>query len=155
MASTVSNAKLTVILKEEVKLNNNSYGNRNSVEIGSVNEVSQRIFTIPTTDTTAVLVLSDSVGAGTYGVSTIKYARVTNLDNTNFVRLSFISSSATPTDFNRYDVRLDARQSYIFTNAKMSGSDNGDSFGSFVNFTSLKAKADTAAVDIELFFASS
>ena len=155
MASTVSKAKLTVILKEEIKLNNNAYGNRNSVEIGSVNEVSQRIFTIPTTDTTAVLVLSDSVGAGTYGISTIKYGRVTNLDNKNFVRLSFISSSAVPTEFNRYDVRLDARQSYIFTNAKMSGSDNGDSFGSFVNFTSLKAKADTAAVDIELFFASS
>ena len=47
MASTVNAAKLTVILKEEVKLNNQEYGNRNSVEINSINEVSQRVITVP------------------------------------------------------------------------------------------------------------
>ncbi len=155
MASTISNAKLTVILKEEVKLNNQDYGNRNSVEISGVNEVSQRILSVPTNDTTSILILSDSVGAGTFGISSIKYARLTNLDNSNFVRLTFVSSSASSTDYNRFDVRLDARQSYIFTNAKISGSDNGDTHGSFVDFTSLKAKADTASVDLELFLASS
>ena len=154
MASTINNAKLTVILKEQIKLNNNDYGNRNSVEIPGVNEVSQRILSIPTNDNTSVLVLSDSVGAGTYGIDSIKYARLTNLDNSNFVRLSFVSGSGA-TNYNRYDVKLEARQSYIFTNSKISGSDNGDSFGAFVNFTSLTAKADTASVDIELFLASS
>ncbi len=154
MASTINNAKLTVILKEQVKLNNNDYGNRNSVEIPGVNEVSQRILSIPTNDNTSILILSDSIGAGTYGVDNIKYARLTNLDNKNFVRLSFVSGSS-GTDYNRYDVRLDARQSYIFTNSKMSGSAEGDSFGAFVTFTSLTAKADTSTVDLELFLASS
>ena len=65
------------------------------------------------------------------------------------------ADSADSTDYNRFDVRLDARQSYIFTNAKISGSDNGDSHGAFVNFTTLKAKADTGTVDVELFLASS
>ncbi len=149
MASTINNAKLTVILKEQVKLNNNDYGNRNSVEIPGVNEVSQRILSIPTNDNTSILILSDSIGA-----DNIKYARLTNLDNKNFVRLSFVSGSS-GTDYNRYDVRLDARQSYIFTNSKMSGSAEGDSFGAFVTFTSLTAKADTSTVDLELFLASS
>ena len=154
MASTLNSAKLTVILKEEVKLNNQTYGNRNTVEIGGVNDVSQRIVSVPVPDTTTLLNLSGSVGAGTYGIDSLKYVRITNLDNQNYVRLSFISSSAVPTDYNRYDVRLDARQSYIFTNAKMSGSAEGDSFGTYVSFTTLKAKANTATVDLELFIAS-
>lgn len=153
MASTINAGKLTVILKEEIKINNQEYGNRNSVEINGVNDVSQRIISVPTGDTN-LLILSDSVGAGTYGIDNIKYARLTNLDNKNFVRISFVSSSAVPTDYNRYDVRLDPRQSYIFTNSKISGSDNGDNFSAFVSFTSLKAKADTAAVDLELFVAT-
>ena len=154
MASTINNAKLTVILKEQVNLYNNDYGNRNSVEISGVNEVAQRIISVPTNDTTSILILSDSVGAGTYGIDSIKYARVTNLDNSNFVRLSFVSGSG-GSDYNRYDVRLDARQSYIFTNSRISGSAGGDSFGAFVSFTNLSAKADTGTVDLELFLASS
>jgi hypothetical protein len=155
MASTVNSSKLTVILKEEVKLKNQTYGNRNTLEIGGVNEISQRIVTVPVADTTTLMKMSGSVGAGTYQLDTLKYARVTNLDNSNYVRLSFISSSADSTQYNRFDVRLDAKQSYIFTNSKLSGSDNGDSFGSYVDFTDLKAKANSGAVDLELFIASS
>ena len=155
MASKVKAAQLTVVIREEVKLNGRDYGNRNEIEVGGVNEISQRIMTVPTTDpSTTILKLSGSVGPGTYSMSDIKYARLTNLDNQNFVRLSFISSSAGGTDYNRYDVKLEAEQSYIFTNSKMSGSDNGDSFSSFADFTHLKGKADTAAVDIEIFMAS-
>ena len=110
---------------------------------------------MPVPDTTTLLNLSGSVGAGTYGIDSLKYVRITNLDNKNFVRLSFISSSAAAVDYNRYDVRLDARQSYIFTNSKISGSGEGDAFGAYGNFTSLKAKANSATVDLELFIASS
>lgn len=156
MASTVKNSKLTVILKESVELNNQTFGNRTSVEIGGINEVSQRVVSVPVSDTTTLMNLSGSVGAGTYALDTIKYARITNLDNKNYVRLSFLSSSASPAvDHNRYDVKLDAGQSYIFTNSKISGSSEGDSFGSYVDFTSLKAKANTAVVDLELFVAIS
>ena len=153
MASTINAGKLTVILKEEIKINNQEYGNRNSVEIHGVNDVSQRIISVPTGDTN-LLLLSDSVGAGTFGIDSIKYARLTNLDNSNFVRLSFISSSAVPTQYNRFDVRLDPRQSYVFTNSQISGSAIGSNFNTFVSFTSLKAKADTASVDLELFIAT-
>lgn len=156
MASKVKSAQLNVILKEEVSLNGKDYGNRIDLSIGGINEVSQRILTVPTTDpATTILNLSGAVGPGTYSMSDLKYARLTNLDNENFVRLSFISSSAGGTQFNRYDVKLEANKTYIFTNSKLSGSDNGDSFGSFSDFTALKAKADSASVDLEMFIASS
>ena len=155
MATTLNTAKLTVIIKEEVKLNNQEYGNRNAVTIGGVNDVSQRIISVPITDTTTLLKLSGSVGAGTYGIDSLKYVRVTNLDNSNFVRLSFLSASAADVQYNRYDVKLPARQSYIFTNSSLSGSQAGASFNTFSKFTDLTAKADTASVDLELFIATS
>ena len=156
MASKVKKAQLNVILKEDVSLNGKEYGNRVDLAIGGINEVSQRILTIPTTDpATTILNLSGSVGPGTYSMTNLKYARLTNLDNENFVRLSFISASAAGTHYNRYDVKLEANKTYIFTNSKISGSDNGDGFGSFADFTDLRAKADSAAVDLEMFIASS
>lgn len=148
MASTISNATMTVVYKEEVELNSTKYGTRTEFKIGAVNEISQRIFSVPTSQVT-VLNLSSSVGPGAYVTSDLLYARLSNLDDSNFVRLTFLSGSA-----NQFDVKLEAQRSYIFTNAKISGSDAADTFGSFVDFDTCKAIADTAAVDLELFLAS-
>jgi len=155
MGSKIKNSTLVVILKEEVKINNQAFGNRNAINIKGVADVSQRIISVPVADTTTLMELSGSVGAGTFGIDSIKYARITNLDNSNWVRLSFMSSSDAPANFNKYDVRLDAGQSYIFTNAKMSGSAEGEIFDSYADFTSLKASANSSAVDLELFIATS
>ena len=100
--------------------------------------------------------LSSTVGAGTYITSDVQYIRLTNLDNTNFVRLTFVSGSSADAGAkaNRFDLKLEAERSMIFTNASISGSNENLSFSSFSDFTDLKATADTAAVDIELFVAS-
>jgi len=116
--------------------------------IPGINEASRRIFSVPTYET-EILALSSSAGAGTYVTANMQYIRITNLDDTNFVRLTFSSGS-----LNRYDMKLPAKRTAIFTSPSISGSDAGDSFGSFVDFDSMKASANTAAVDIELFVAS-
>ena len=148
MSSTITKATLSVVINESVKLNEKEYGARQEVKIKNINEVSQRIVNVPTSQVT-ILQLSSSVGPGTYKTSDLQYLRMTNLDNENWVRLSFSSGSA-----NRFDVKLGALQSYIVTNASISGSAAGDQFGAFVNFDTLKADANTAACDIELFLAS-
>jgi len=148
MSSTITKATLTVVINESVKLNDKEYGARQEVKIKNINEISQRIVNVPTSQIT-LLQLSSSVGPGTYKTTDLQYLRMTNLDNENFVRLSFSSGSA-----NRFDVKLGALQSYIVTNASMSGSAEGNQFGSFVNFDTLKADASSAACDIELFLAS-
>ena len=155
MGSKIQNSQLTVVLKEEIEIGNQTYGNRNTIQVKGIADVSQRVISVPVADTTTLMELSGSVGAGTFGIESIKYARVTNLDNNNWVRLSFISSSAEPANYNKYDVRLDAGQSYIFTNSKISGSSAGAAFDSYVDFTSLKAKANSSTVDLELFVATS
>jgi len=152
MASTLTTSTLTVRITEEVELNGKKLGNSNLHNIKGINEVSERILTVPTTEI-AVLNLGSSNGAGTFVTSDVQYLRLTNLDNTNFVRLSFISGSA-GTPLNRYDIKLEPQRSMMFTNASISGSAAGSAFNAFSSFDSLKATADTASVDLEMFVAS-
>ena len=151
MGTTLNNAKLTVRVIEEITLNGAQKGSTNKHELIGINEISERIMSIPTSPVT-VLSSSYSVGAGTYVSSSIKYIRLTNLDDTNFLRISFTSGSTDKS--NTADLKLDAQRSMIFTNTSISGSSKGEVFGSFSNFTDLKASADTAAVDLEIFVAS-
>jgi len=152
MATTLDNATLTVQVREDITLNGRKLGGQNVHKIKSINEVSERVLSVPTTEV-KILGLSGTVGAGTYVTSDVQYIRLTNLDNANFVRLSFVSGSA-GTVLNRFDVKLEPERTMIFTNASISGSAAGAAFDSFSDFDALKARADTAAVDVELFVAS-
>lgn len=149
MASTISNATLKVVLNESVTLNGKEYGSRVAYDVSGVNEVSQRIFSVPTSQIT-IMNLDTTVGAGTFLPSAIKYCRVSNLDDENYVRLTFLSGSS-----NQFDVKLDPNRTFVFTNGKISGSNSAAAFNAYVDFTSLKAISDAETVDIELFVASS
>jgi hypothetical protein len=151
MTTTVSDATLTVTVNEDVKLNGYQVGSKVVQTIGGINEASRRLMSVPTSET-SVLTLSSSAAAGGYVTSNIQYIRVTNLDDTNFVRLSFLSGSGGQA--NRYDMKLPAKRTAIFTSPSVSGSNVGSSFDAFSNFDTMKATADTAAVDIEMFVAS-
>lgn len=155
MATTLNDATLTVRVTEEVKLNGRLLGNVNTHEIDGINEVSERVLTVPTSQVT-ILSASSGVGAGTFVASNIKYIRLTNLDDTNFVRLSFLSASApqAASDSNTSDFKLEASRTMIFTNTAFSGSASGEVFDSFSDFTSLKAAANSSSVDVELFVAT-
>ncbi len=152
MATTIKNATLTIRLIEEVTLNGTQRGSVNKHEIRSINEISERIMTVPTTEVT-MIAASNVVGAGTFLSSSLKYIRLTNLDDTNFVRLTFVSG--TTGTANTADFKLEPKRSMMFTNTFFSGSNANRSFTDFSEFTALKGSADTAAVDVELFVASS
>lgn len=151
MATTNRNGTLTVRVIEEITLNGSRRGTVNKHEIKSINEITERIVSIPTT-TVTIVSASNVVGAGTYVSSSIKYVRLTNLDDTNFVRLSFMSGSSR--ESNTSDFKLDPMRSMMFTNTSISGSAHGSPFTAFSDFTDLKATADTSSVDLEIFVAS-
>ena len=92
MASTVNSSTLTVRISEEVELNGKKLGNINIRKIDGINEVSERIVTALTTGTD-ILKLDTAAGAGTFIRDDLKYVRLTNLDNQNFVRLAIITDS--------------------------------------------------------------
>jgi hypothetical protein len=148
MASSIKAKTLKVTINEVVTLGDNDFGNRTQFEITGINEATKRVLTVPTHQVT-VLALSSSNGAGTYASGSLKYARLTNLDNANFVRLTFASGSK-----NQFDVKLEPRRTYVFSNDLYSGSAQGGTFDSFASFTNLKAVADSSAVDLEIYVAS-
>ena len=84
MATTLTNATLTVRVIEDVELNGKKSGNTNIHKITGINEVSDRIVTSLITGTT-LMSLGDAAAAGTYVRDNVKYIRITNLDDTNLL----------------------------------------------------------------------
>ena len=83
MASTLSNATLTVTLSESLTLNGADHGSTKKIQIGGVNEVSKRIMTVATGGT-QVYAGASAAAYGTFVTADVKYVRITNLDDTNY-----------------------------------------------------------------------
>ena len=149
MATTVTAATLNVYIQEEITLNGQVQGAKIQHAIPLIKQVDERVLTIPTHQV-SVLVLSSSAGAGTYATQNFKYARLSNLDDANFLRVTLLSGSAG----SQCELKLPPKRSMIFTSTSISGSSAGVTFGSFSDFTSIKAKADEAAIDLAVFVAT-
>lgn len=156
MATTVTAAPLTVTLKESVTLNGVDYGGTNTLTIGSVNEVSKRIVTATTTEQTILQFHATAVGPGKFLEAKVVYIRITNLDDAYHVTLIFKNEND-----DECAVKLDKGQSFIF-NGDLAGGvvdtvdavDNATLTPSLGDLVEIRADADTASVDLEVFVAS-
>jgi len=115
MASTLSSATMTVKVIESIKINGVEQGAVNTRTISSVNEISKRILSIPTSEVT-VTSFSTAVSTGTFIEGDVRYIRITNKDDTNFVYLVFKNEYN-----NEFCVKLDSGQSYIYNGDNTSG----------------------------------
>ena len=90
MASTISSANLKVKITEEIILNGKDQGSSNTLTIGSIKDVSKRIVTIAADDDATVLVFKSTTASadGALDKDTVKYIRITNLDDSNSVNIS-------------------------------------------------------------------
>ena len=156
MATTISNATLTIKITETISLNGSDQGATNQYTVADIDDVSKRIISIPTSERT-ILNMGTNPGAGMFIESDVRYIRITNKDDANHVGLIFQNE-----DNDEFGVKLDKGQSYIY-NADLAGGvvdtmdavDNaGLSTNTFADLVSVTAIADTAAVDLEIFVAS-
>lgn len=180
MAICNPTGSLTVTVSENIQLPNGNIENAiNTVVIPNVKQVVRRIDTISSYwEDTGVEILrfvadEASQTAGSFVRDTVKYLRFTNLDKTNFVSLYLVQDSPQADSPNSGDVgsgdegvfRLDPGKSMMLSNAQFESSNYYDYvvdgyvdlqyFSSFASLTSIKAKADTADVQIEYFVGSS
>ena len=83
-------ANLTVTVSESVTLNGAVRGNTNELTITGIEQVLERIVTIPASADTTVLLTKATVASsdGAIDIQDTKYIRITNLDSTNSVTLS-------------------------------------------------------------------
>ena len=156
MATTVTAAPLTVTLKESVTLNGVDYGGTNTLTISSVNEVSKRIVTATTTEQTILQFDATAVGPGKFLEAKAVYIRITNLDDAYHVTLIFKNQNN-----DECAMKLDKGQSFIY-NGDLAGGvvDTVDAVASSTltpslgDLVEIRADADTASVDLEVFVAS-
>ena len=155
MASTITSAKLKVTITETIKLKGKDQGATTELTINDINEVSSRIVTVPTSEV-EIVAMSTAVSSGTFVEGDVRYIRITNLDDTNHVSLTFKNE-----DNDEFGVKLDKGQSFIY-NGDMSGgvvdtmeaAASAITPGTFADLVNITALAETAACDLEVFVAS-
>ena len=158
MASTITASTMTVTVTESIALNGKDQGAINELSIESINEISKRIVTITTTEAEILKFHATDIDAGRYIIGDVRYMRFTNLDDTNFITLTFTNE-----DSDEVAIKLDAGQSFIW---------NGDNSGGLVDvfnateaanvasdtalgdLTGIQADANTASCDLEMLIAS-
>ena len=156
MATRLTTSTLRVTIEEDLTLNGVQQGTTNVLTIPSIAEVSRRIISVPASEVTIVS-MSTAVSAGTFAEADVRYIRITNLDNENFVSLLFKNENN-----DEFAVKLDYGQSFIY-NADLVGGvvdtmdavdHSGLTPGTFGDLVDITATANTAAVDLEVFVAS-
>ena len=150
MASTVSAATMTVKITEDIVLNGVNQGGTNTLSIGSINEVHKFIKTVDTGGFRTLVLFDNTVAAGTLDADLVKYVRVTNLDDTNYIDIRVKATDS-------FTYRLTAGASLVLgggTDSALEGVASGDAPASGVDIAEIKGQANTASVDVEVFCAS-
>jgi len=159
-------ATLKVKIQEDIILDNQDYGSKRVLEVSSINEIVKRVVTASTTEAgligflsalSSVGVTANKVGymAGMFDDGDVRYMRITNLDSSNHIMLTFRDEDNT-----EFRVKVDAGHSFIYPGdnsgglvdtMKASGSALSSGLSDLVDIT---VDADTAACDVEVFVAS-
>ena len=158
MASTITASTLKVTIREDIKLNGVDQGGVSTLSIGSINEISKRILTITTTESTIATFSSATASAGHYIAADVRYIRFTNKDDTNFITLTFRNQ-----DNDEVAIKLDAEQSFIWNGDNSNGmsavfnaTEDADAASdtAFGSLTNIQADANTGNCDLEMLIAS-
>ena len=158
MASSITAASLTVAIRETIKLNNVDRGSSASYVQSGIGEVYNRITSV----STDLLQFGATIGAGglstaTSGAGKIDYLRITNLDGANYIDVTFSDAIAPASAGRLFSVRLRPLRSLCFSGLEFSAADSGDA-DNFIaaagTIANIRATADTAACDVEVFVAS-
>ena len=158
MASTLSSATMTVRVVESIKLNGTEQGAVNTKTISSINEISKRIITITTAESTIATFSSAVASAGHYVAADVRYMRFTNKDDTNFITLTFRNQ-----DNDEVAIKLDAGNSFMWSADNSGGmvdvfnaTQDADAASDTAlgDLTNIQADANTGSCDLEMFIAS-
>ena len=143
-------ATLKVNITESITLNGSNYGANNTVSISGINEVDKRVVTAVTgSGGTQIYAGAAAAAQGTFITSSVKYIRITNTDTTNFVTLNVEDGTA----YGQF--RLEAGKSFIIGNPDHFDNNNDIDTTVDNDITKIEAKADTAAVKLEVYVATS
>ena len=147
MATSITAADLTVTITESVTLAGSDRGSTHTLTISDVTEVDSRIVTVDTTGA-EIIGFGSANSKGTFVRTDVKYIRLTNKDDTNYVIIGMSKSGA-----DTFYIKLEAGKSIMFGNDDLEVDASGGAYSAFVEADSIQAKANGAACDLEYFVA--
>ena len=151
-------ANLTVTHTEDITLNGQQFGGTNIKTYAGINEISKRILTITTAESTIATFSSAVASAGHYIAADVRYIRFTNQDTTNFITLTFRNQ-----DNDEVAIKVDAGQSFVLNADNTGGmvdvfnaTQDADSASDTAlgDLTNIQADANTGSCDLEVIIAS-
>lgn len=144
MASTITAADATVTITETLSLGGVDRGGTHSRTITSVAEADRRVMTVTSSGEMDLIELNSNNGQGKFVRASVRYIRITNMDNTNFIRVRFKKSGAETAD-----VKVDAGATFMISTGSMDADTSAGAFSAFVDIDNISAQADTADCDVE------
>lgn len=145
MASTVNSNTFRVNIKEEHIVGNQRTVHENFYRIPHVTNYDRRIVTVPNT-TSVDLINTNGVvpGPALFPSSSIKYGRITNMDDSASLAVSFTSSGVSPS---YWTMDVLPTSSIMFSGVGITGSDFIGSFDQDIEFISVYAIS--SSIDVE------
>ena len=146
-------ATLTVTVTEALTINNKDYGSTQSFTKASITNVDRRVFTATTTET-SIMTFSTAMAVGQYMPAKVQYLRFSNLDDTNFIVLTFANEND-----DEVAIKVDAGNTFVISGDNSGGmADMIDAKDSALSLSlgdlkSVTVDADTASCDVEVFVA--
>ena len=127
MPTTINTSDLTIITRELITLGGNQYDSKHTKIIPNIKEVTKRLITVPTSSFSGstsftqegveILKITPTLLTGPYKEADVRYIRITNLDDTNFVTLQLHNDQS-----NVSAIKLDYGNSYFYNCSMSSGS---------------------------------
>jgi hypothetical protein len=147
MATTITPATLTVTISESITLGGIDRGQTQTLTIANVAETDNRIVNVSTAETD-IIGFGSANGQGSFVRTDVKYIRISNLDDTNYATIG-VSKTGADTFF----IKLEAGKSFIMGNDDLEIDASGGASSAFVEADNISAKANGAAVDLNVFVA--
>jgi len=151
MATELTAGTLTVKITETVTIahattaDNRTLEQTNTHTIASILNLDRRVIKLSTTSETNLAIFTTAELAGSYKTADVKYIRITNLDDTNAVKIGYHGAS----DFAW--VNLDPDSSIILG---AGGVETASTFSAFDALKTIKGKAVAANSQLELVIAT-
>ena len=144
-------AELTTSITEAVNINGTNRGNTISQTISGVLDVFERNVTVPTSEVTLYTTHASVPAGSVLDKDLVKYARITNLDVTNFIDLRITNENN-----DEFVYRVYAGQSFVLHShvGSMNGTENAAAGLPNGDIVSVEAQANTAACSVEVFVCS-
>jgi len=142
MASTLIPTSYKIKITEEQIVRNNVIKNEITHVIPNVTNIDHRVVTCPQTTSIDLLNINGiNPGAGTFPSGSLKYARITNLDDTYSVAVIFSGSQG------EYTQKVTPTSSIFVVSPQITSSNFNGTFGDNVEF--VQVYAISGSVDIE------